>query len=72
MSSKMTLMILKRSKIEWMIEPDVEGSREYARLGVYADPDGLNIDGQGVLSWDEIEAARKMVQKSNKVRHAAR
>jgi hypothetical protein len=72
MSLKMTLMIAKRSKIEWMIEPDTEGSREYARLGVFADPDGLNIDGQGVLGWDEIEAARKMVQKSNKVRHAAR
>lgn len=65
-------MILKRSKIEWMIEPDEEGSREYARLGVYADPDGLNIDGQGVLSWDEITMARKMVQKSDKSRHAAR
>lgn len=69
---KMILMILKRSKIEWMIEPDVEGSREYARLGVYADPDGLNIDGQGVLSWDEIEAARKMVTKLTHSRHAAR
>jgi len=68
----MMLMILKRSKIEWMIEPDVEGSREYARLGVYADPDGLNIDGQGVLSWDEIEAARKMVIKLTHSRHAAR
>lgn len=68
----MTHMILKRSKIEWMVEPDVEGSREYARLGVFADPDGLNIDGQGVLTWAEIESARNAVTKSTKFRHAAR
>ena len=69
---KMTLMILKCSKIEWMVEPDVEGSREYARLGVFADPDGLNIDGQGVLTWAEITMARKMVSKLPKSSHAAR
>jgi hypothetical protein len=55
-----------------MIEPDVEGSREYARLGVFVDPDGLNIDGQGVLSWDEITMARKMVTKLPKYGHASR
>ena len=41
----MCVMVTKRAVDEWLIEPDAEGAREYARLSIYAEPEGLNIDG---------------------------
>jgi len=51
-------MVTKRFTDEWLIEPDVEGAREYSRLSVTAEPDGLNIDGQGVIPWQQLLAAK--------------
>ena len=43
-------MIKKRAYDEWLVEPDLEGAREYARLAIIAMPEGLNIDGQGLIA----------------------
>ena len=51
-------MVTKRYTDEWLVEPDVEGAREYARLSVTAEKDGLNIDGQGVIPWQQLLAAK--------------
>jgi len=43
--------MITRTKInEWLVEPDIEGAREYARLSVSAEPEGINIDGQGIIT----------------------
>ena len=55
-----------------MIEPDVEGAREYARLSIYAEPEGLNIDGQGLIPWAQIESSRLTYTVHMKKRHATR
>jgi hypothetical protein len=65
-------MITKRCVDEWLIEPDVEGAREYARLSVTAEPDGLNIDGQGVIPWTQLMTARQSYTLNLKKRDAAR
>jgi hypothetical protein len=31
-------MVTKRCVDEWLIEPDIEGAREYARLSIIAEP----------------------------------
>ena len=51
------LMVTKRAVDEWLIEPDVEGAREYARISIYAEPEGLNIDGQGLIPWSRLNPA---------------
>jgi hypothetical protein len=56
-------MIKKRAYDEWLIEPDVEGAREYARLAVIAEVEGLNIDGQGIISWEALRLAKIQVQR---------
>jgi len=66
------LMVTKRAVDEWLIEPDVEGAREYARLSIYAEPDGLNIDGQGLIPWAQIESSRLTYTVHMKKRHATR
>jgi hypothetical protein len=51
--------MITRTKInEWLIEPDIEGAREYARLSVSAEPEGINIDGQGIITWKQLELTR--------------
>jgi len=56
-------MITQRFIQEWLVEPEIEGAREYARLSITAELDGLNIDGQGIIPWTQIikaiAAARK-------------
>ena len=66
------LMVTKRAVDEWLIEPDVEGAREYARISVYAEPEGLNIDGQGLIPWSQIESSRLTYTVHMKKRHATR
>jgi hypothetical protein len=65
-------MITKRCVDEWLIEPDVEGAREYARLSVVAEPEGLNIDGQGVIPWSQLQSARQSFALELKRRNASR
>jgi hypothetical protein len=51
--------MITRTKInEWLVEPDIEGAREYARLSVSAEPEGLNIDGQGIITWRQLKISR--------------
>ena len=47
-------MITQRFVQEWLVEPEIEGAREYARLSITAESDGLNIDGQGIIPWAQI------------------
>ncbi len=68
----MCVMVTKRAVDEWLIEPDVEGVREYARLSIYAEPEGLNIDGQGLIPWSQLESSRLTYAVRMKKRHAAR
>jgi hypothetical protein len=48
-------MITKLESREWLVEPDIAGAREYARLSIYAEVNGLNIDGQGTISWQDLQ-----------------
>jgi hypothetical protein len=51
--------MITRTKInEWLVEPDIEGAREYARLSVSAEPEGINIDGQGIITWKQLKISR--------------
>ena len=68
----LAVMVTKRAVDEWLIEPDVEGVREYARLSIYAEPEGLNIDGQGLIPWSQLESSRLTYAVRMKKRHAAR
>jgi hypothetical protein len=72
MTNVSDVMVTKRAVDEWLVEPDVEGSREYARLGVYAEPDGLNIDGQGIIPWSQIESSRLTYTVHRKKGYATR
>lgn len=48
--------MITRIKInEWLVEPDIEGAREYARLSVSAEAKGINVDGQGIITWRQLE-----------------
>jgi len=48
--------MITRTKInEWLVEPDIEGAREYARLSIIAEAKGINIDGQGIITWYQLE-----------------
>ena len=51
-------MITRIKVNEWLIEPDIEGAREYARLSVSAENEGINIDGQGLITWQQLELSR--------------
>ena len=66
------VMVTKRAVDEWLIEPDVEGAREYARISIYAEPEGLNIDGQGLIPWSQLESSRMTYSLRMKKRHASR
>ena len=72
MTNVSELMVTKRAVDEWLIEPDVEGAREYARISIYAEPEGLNIDGQGLIPWAQVESSRLTHTVHIKKRHAAR
>ena len=50
-------MIARLHPTEWLVEPSNTDDREYARLHVSANRYGLNIDGQGEISWVELQAA---------------
>jgi hypothetical protein len=52
-------MVTKRCVDEWLIEPDIEGAREYARLSIIAEPAGLNVDGQGIIPWEQLLSATR-------------
>jgi|DEB19_MinimDraft_3_1074340.scaffolds.fasta_scaffold07749_1 hypothetical protein len=61
-------MLTELTETEWMVEPDDEDSREYARLYVAATNRGINIDGQTVIGWDKILAAYELIEKDEKRR----
>ena len=51
--------MITRTKInEWLVEPDIEGAREYARLSIIAEFEGINIDGQGIITWEQLKTSR--------------
>lgn len=51
--------MITRTKInEWLVEPDIEGAREYARLSISAEAKGINIDGQGIITWQQLKISR--------------
>lgn len=56
-------MILRTNFDTWLVEPDNQDDREYGRLHVEADDYGLNIDGQGCISWQELSEAYKMIEQ---------
>lgn len=56
-------MLIKVSSVEWMVEPWDTKAREYARLSVTANRDGLNIDGQGTLPWASLLDAFDQLEK---------
>jgi hypothetical protein len=56
-------MIKKRAYDEWLVEPDIPGAREYARLAIIAMPEGLNIDGQGLITWNALRHAMWQAQR---------
>ena len=52
-------VMITRTKInEWLVEPDIEGAREYARLSIIAEFEGINIDGQGIITWEQLKISR--------------
>ena len=56
--------MITRTKInEWLVEPDIEGAREYARLSVNAEPQGINIDGQGIITWKQLKTKMKTMRE---------
>jgi len=61
-------MLTELTETEWMVEPDDEDSREYARLYVAATNRGINIDGQALIGWDRILAAYELIEKDEKRR----
>jgi hypothetical protein len=65
-------MITQLKETEWMVEPDIEGAREYARLHIKATKTGLNIDGQGTIRWDDLLAYKIRVSiKQAKANHGS-
>lgn len=65
-------MIKKRAYDEWLVEPDLEGAREYARLAIIAMPEGLNIDGQGLITWEALRQAKLQAQRNEEDCDASR
>lgn len=65
-------MLRKRYVDEWIVEPDIPGSREYARLAIIAEPAGLNIDGQALIPWESLRHARASFTKEPTRRNATR
>ena len=51
-------MITRTNINEWLVEPDIEGAREYARLSISAEAKGINIDGQGIITWEQLKISR--------------
>lgn len=56
-------MLTKVTNVEWMVEPWDTEAREYARLSVTANREGLNIDGQGTLPWASLLDAFDQIEK---------
>ena len=65
-------MIKKRAYDEWLVEPDLEGAREYARLAIIAKPEGLNIDGQGLITRNALRHAMWQAQRREEDTDASR
>lgn len=61
-------MLTELTETEWMVEPDDDDSREYARLYVAATNLGINVDGQATIGWDKIIAAYNLIEKDEKRR----
>ena len=56
--------MITRTKInEWLVEPDIEGAREYARLSISAEFEGINIDGQGIITWKQLKTKMKTMRE---------
>ena len=59
-------MVTQLKPGEWMVEPDDEGVREYARLHLKAMNSGLNVDGQAIIPWEDLLSAWPKVRKGAK------
>ena len=56
--------MITRTKInEWLVEPDIEGAREYARLSIIAEFEGINLDGQGIMTWKQLKTKMKTMRE---------
>ena len=56
--------MITRTKINvWLVEPDIEGAREYARLSIIAEFEGINIDGQGIITWKQLKTKMKTMRE---------
>ena len=62
-------MVVRLNPCEWMVEPENQDDREYARLHVSANAFGLNIDGQGTISWPELIEAGEIIEEMLKHRN---
>lgn len=51
-----------------MVEPNDADCREYARLHIKAVKSGVNIDGQGVIPWDDL-LSKKIKAVAKEVRN---
>ena len=65
-------MIKKRAYDEWLVEPDIDGVREYSRLAIMATAEGLNIDGQGLITWNALRHAMMQAQRQEEESDASR
>ena len=52
-----------------MVEPGNQDDREYARLHISANPFGINIDGQGTISWHDLIEAGDTIEQVLKHRN---
>lgn len=59
-------MVTKLNFHEWMVEPYDKDSREYARLHVSIEAEGINIDGQGVIPWMDIMSSYDFLERAIK------
>ena len=66
------VMIKKRAYDEWLVEPDIDGVREYSRLAIMATVEGLNIDGQGLITWNALRHAMLQARRQEEESDASR
>ena len=55
-----------------MVEPADADCREYARLHVAIEADGINIDGQGVIPWMDIMSSYDFLEQQLNLKRNAR
>lgn len=56
-------MLTKLCQTEWMVEPDDDDAREYARLHISANRNGILIDGQATIPWGQVFDAYDQLER---------